>query len=179
MAAAIASGVSGIVGSGLSFGSDLMNRNVNERQQRVQNDNWTNVYRNITLPGYQNENRRADQDQALRVKQVEQNLIIERERNETTLGGMRLQGQNQRDTANIQGATSRDVVTLQSAGQSQLQQQQFAQQNLLRQNTIQSLKAAGLPEYLADVSFNPSMLESVKGRGVNFRTRFRGGTSFF
>lgn len=86
--------------------------------------------------------------------------------------------QNRLDVTNLSGLTNRDVANIsgQWASQNnlrttqtqlQLQTNEFQQSNWLRENLVNQLKSAGLPEYLAYVQPDESMLQTRRVAGHN------------
>jgi len=133
--------------------------------------------------------KQIDSNQLMQNRDIDFKLKALQSSNQNNLDVQNLQGNTSRDVANTTANASRDVANISGltakdvaniAGQWQnsinerntqtqlkLQRQEFDRAQMLRDNLVGQLKSAGLPEYLAYVQPDESMLQTRRVGGHN------------
>jgi len=133
--------------------------------------------------------KQISSNQYMQTQDIDFKLKALQKTNQNNLDVQNLQGNANRDVANISGTATRDVANISGltardvaniAGQWQntvnerntqtqlaMQQRELDRAQLLRDNLASQLKGAGLPEYLAYVQPDESMLQTRRVAGHN------------
>lgn len=177
IAGAIGSGVNGLFGLiGQSVQSGV-NAKVAANELAFRRETF-----NKTFPQQQQQIEKtfqlAQEEQLNKLTISRESNAVTREQQHNQLLGLRENIMAQKEMQTGQLAFQRGQQSEQLAFQREMQAQQLAFQEQMVGKSVQSLRQAGLPDYLAFVNPSPTMMENVRVRGVNFRQRYKGGQSF-
>jgi len=149
IAAAAIAGTASALGTGIKAGVD---------DQANRRNNATNAGMQVIDIGWQKQRQQIQiaNDQNLQSKELQNRLDV------TNVSGL-----TNRDVANIAGQWASVNNERTTSTQLALQKREFDQSNYLRTNLVKQLAAAGLPEYLAYIQPDESMMQTRRVGGHN------------
>jgi hypothetical protein len=138
----------------------------------------------LTIAREGNENSRTlQQNQLLSAETLQQrDLAFKGQELDVRKLQIEQEGFLQRGNQNImreRNLMERQTRDYQTSSQFNIANMNLMFQRDLMQQSVASLRAAGLPEYLAYVSYSPEMQYRKRTSGVNFQTRWKGVQPFY